>query len=185
MPLLTGLFPSITARKGYRGRDVVSAAFTRWFAAGHHETSSNLIRARYEAFCGHGLSPIDAGRFETITGIAMLANTVPTAFWTLFNAFAYPDALIAIRSEIEKVIANGSELSVTRLRENPHLLSHMQESMRHAGAGGATRVVQQDVLLDGRYALEKGTYLTVPSRAIHFAREIWGPMWTSSGQIAL
>ena len=115
----------------------------------------------------------------------MLANTIPTAFWAIYHAFRDPKTLSDLRVEAEKLISAPDEqspgkalsrvISISRLREVPRLVSHIQESLRHHGAGAGTRYVREDILLDKRYLLKKDTFIVMPNRSIHFDGKVWGP----------
>ena len=183
MYLLSGVFPQLIASKGYHGRETVVKAFDAYFAANGQQKASALVQGRCRIQGEYGVKRADCARFESINGIAILANTVPTAFWTIHNAFAYPDALDEQRAVAEELISEIKtpegktiyQLPLKQARDHPRILSHLHESMRHAGAGSTTRVVMEDIHLADRYFLKKDTFLICPARAIHFDESTWGP----------
>ena len=120
-------------------------------------------------------------RFESVQGITILSNTIPSAFWIYFHVLSHPAVLNAVR---QRVGAEHSDfkrwedisriIPVANLREDPIFASVVQESLRHQVFGAATRMVMQDTLLDDRFLLKKGTILMMPNEAIHKDTKIWG-----------
>jgi hypothetical protein len=91
--LLAGVVPSVLAAKGYAGREKVVASFERFFEAKGKQHASRLVQARHHVLSNR-IGPQDIARFECVNGIAILANTVPTAFWTIYHVFSDPDILL-------------------------------------------------------------------------------------------
>ena len=179
--LLLNIAPSFIARKGYQGRERLVAAFKRYFSSACHTQGSFLISERSKIMNKHGINLDDQARFEAVNGIAVLANTVPTAFWCIYNAFRHPNTLKRLRQEAETVITqenrNGTAtqiINMSKLRDIPLLVSHLQESIRHRSAGAGTRMVLEDTVLENQYLLKKDTALMIPNRSMHFDEKSWG-----------
>lgn len=141
-----------------------------------------MTRGRYKMTSDHGLSAKDVARFESVQGITILSNTIPSAFWTIYHVFSRPAILQSIRDEaflhltVEDIQGTSVHtLDVTKVRETPVFLSAMQEATRHQSFGAGTRMVMEDVLLDNRYLLKKGSFLIMPNNVMHFDESAWGP----------
>ncbi|NXN32539.1 CP8B1 hydroxylase, partial [Nycticryphes semicollaris] len=101
---------------------------------------------------------------------ASQGNTGPTAFWLLFYLMKHPEAMKAVREEVDKVSReNGQEvkpgsppINITRdmLNQTPILDSAVEETLRLVAAPILVRAVLQDTSLktsSGReYTLRKG-----------------------------
>lgn len=77
----------------------------------------------------------------------------------------------AIRTEAATAFTNG-QLDIKRLVELPLLQSVFHESLRMHVSVNITRVVEQDMSLDG-YALKKGYLVQTPSWISHYDESIW------------
>lgn len=179
MSVLIGLLPSITARRPVAARGRVARAFEAYYRAGGAEKASVLARLRYQTGVDNGLSLEDIARFEVGGSIAILVNTVPAAFWTLFFLSSHPGLLEDIRKEIDACVipTDGGAtriVDITTLKSScPLLLSAYQETLRHRSMGTSVREVMQDTHLD-RWLLKKGAMLQIPSRVIHQDAALWG-----------
>ena len=178
--LLANTIPSVLASKGYRGRERVVNALETYFNANRHQASSILLKSRLQIL-EHEIAPKDIARFECVNGIAILANTVPTAFWTLYHVFSNPTILATVREQagaLLDVTQDGDRLLRTidssRLNEIPILFSVLQESLRYRTSGAGSRMLLEDVLLEDRYLLKKGSFLIIPSHEMHFDIDAWG-----------
>ena len=183
MILLLGFLPSVSATRGNRGRKTVIAAFQHYFANKSHESASNLTASRYKIQEKYGMSVTDMAHFELGNSLALLANTVSSAFWVLYHLFADHTVLADVRAEIAKSLkttpgTNGPRLhtlDMSIIKDNPLLVSLFQESLRHHSFGTSVRIVSEDVLLDNTYLLKQGSIVQMPNRATQFDRSIWGP----------
>ncbi|KAL9122802.1 MAG: hypothetical protein Q9187_000647 [Circinaria calcarea] len=180
--LLLGAMPSIFARKGYLGRDKVTAAFERYFELQGYENASPMTKGRHEIMRKHGISVKDMARFEGVQGVTILSNTVPSAFWTLYHVFSRPSVLQSVREEAYTMLSVREEqgitirtLNIDNIREIPVFASLIQEALRHQALGAGTRMVMEDVLLDSHYLLKKGSFLMMPNAIFHFDESTWGP----------
>jgi cytochrome P450 len=180
--LLAGVFPSILAPKGYAGRESIVRGFQKYFAAGGHESGSELIKARVKSLTEYGIPPEDIARFEAVNGFGILINTLPTAFWSVYHVFSNPETLALVRELTLPLLSatttdNGAPLytlDVRQIREIPLLVSILHESLRYHSSGAAARMVMEDFTLNDKYLLKKDSMLLVPNREIHFHKETWG-----------
>lgn len=179
--ILSGIFPSILAPKGYAGRERIVRAFQEYFAKRGHESGSELIKARVRSLTAYGISAEDIARFEAVNGFGILINTIPTAFWSVYHVFSDPEMLTRVREIALPLLSistteEGSPLytlDIRQIREIPLLVSIMHESLRYHSSGAAARMVMEDFTLD-KYLLKKDSMLMIPNREIHFHTETWG-----------
>ena len=134
--LLAGVMPSVLAAKGYAGHEKVVASFERFFEAKGQQRASRLVQARHQVLSTR-IGPQDIARFECVNGIAILANTVPTAFWTIYHVFSDPDILQRVRAEVSGIMTIDKEgdiaartIDLKRIKDVPILFSVLQESLR-------------------------------------------------------
>ncbi|KAM7202918.1 Cytochrome P450 [Naviculisporaceae sp. PSN 640] len=187
MAIIANILPSIIARKAIAARDKVAKAIEAYYKAGGVETASVLARARLTASSGVNIPLHDIAQFEVAGAVALLVNTTPACFWTLFMLHAHPGLRDQVRKEIDACTettatkaADGSDIitktvEITTLKEKcPLLLSAYQETLRYKAMGTSVREVLEDTTLDG-YLLKKGAMLQMPTRIIHTDETIWGP----------
>ncbi|MCJ1433380.1 hypothetical protein MMC27_002740 [Xylographa pallens] len=181
--ILLNIVPSITARKGIRGRETVGVAFLKYFNANGQQDGSKFVQNRYDVSIRNGVSVMDTAKFEVGGGIAMLVNTTPTVFWLLFHVYSCPDILQDLRRELATIMTvteDDSGLPVRTLdiigvkTHCPLLTSTFQEVLRHRSVSTSVRQVMEDTMLDGKYLLKKDAILQMPSLVIHTDTEIWG-----------
>ncbi|KAH0627657.1 hypothetical protein JD844_003705 [Phrynosoma platyrhinos] len=118
---------------------------------------------------------------------ASQANTGPATFWILLHLLKYPEAMKAVREEIDRVIKEtGQEvkpgspflsLSLDTIK-TPLLDSAIEETLRLKGSVFLFRTVIQDIdvkMGDGReYTLRKGDFLFLfPFIGLHMDPEIY------------
>uniref|UniRef100_A0A3B5AUW0 Cytochrome P450, family 8, subfamily B, polypeptide 2 n=1 Tax=Stegastes partitus TaxID=144197 RepID=A0A3B5AUW0_9TELE len=118
---------------------------------------------------------------------ASQGNTGPSAFWLLLFLMKHPDAMTAVREEVEKVLKESGQeirrggplIDLTRemLMKTPILDSAVEETLRLTAAPLLTRAVMQDMtlkLVDGReYLIRKGDRMSVfPYSAVQLDPEI-------------
>ncbi|XP_063742741.1 7-alpha-hydroxycholest-4-en-3-one 12-alpha-hydroxylase-like [Eleginops maclovinus] len=118
---------------------------------------------------------------------ASQGNTGPSAFWLLLFLMKHPEAMAAVKEEVDKVLKEfeqevqrgGPLINLTRemLMKTPVLDSAVEETLRLTTAPVLTRAVIQDMTLkmaDGReYFIRKGDRMaTFPYSAVHIDPEI-------------
>ena len=188
MKLFPGIFQSTIAPKGYQGREKLVASFKTYYTERQYESGSLLVQEWARSLERHGLEREDQARSECTRLIALMSNTVPTAFWTFFNVFSDPGVLAKVRREAEDALFTSSDVNLSaggagaerfsaiRIRKNmPFLTSVLYESMRHASSGALNRSVLEDVTLLNKYRLKKGGLIIMPNRSVHFNPDQWGP----------
>ena len=183
MAILVGVFPSITARKGIAGRAIVAKAFEQYYQGDGLMAGSILAKNRYEVAEKNGVALEDIAKLEVGGVIALVANSSPAAFWTIFFINSTPGLLDDIRREVDAVVVTNNEgheitrsLDIKSLKEQcPLLTSTFQETLRYCSIGTQVREVMEDTILDGQWLLEKGAMLQMPSRIIHKDPSLWGP----------
>lgn len=178
--LLAGVSPNLFAAKAHGGRERVVAALEEYFAAASYNDGSHLIKVRAR-FLQRNFARNDIARFECVNGIAILVNTVPTAFWTVYHTFSDPAVLEAVRKEASSILmleeTGGTVtrmLDFSNLKRLPVIASVIQESLRHRTSGAGARILVEDTMLENRYLLKKGSYLTIPGHELHFDQDAWG-----------
>ena len=178
--LMPGFLPGLLAPKGYAGREKVVATFQRYFAANGAETGSVLTKARHKVLKRY-FSAEDIARYECVNGLAILLNSVPTAFWTTYHIFSEQELLKTVRHHVENITTvkedGGRRLRVidlARLKEIPILASVVQESLRFRTTGVGPRMAMEDIMLSNRYLIKKGYYFVISSHEMHFDQRIWG-----------
>ncbi|KAI7782080.1 hypothetical protein LA080_013888 [Diaporthe eres] len=180
MSILVGFLPSITARKPVAARAKVAKAFEAYYKAGGVQKASALARMRYQSEADNNLPLRDIARYEVGGSIAILVNTAPSAFWTLFLLHSHPGLLEDIRTEIDACTITTTQdgstvktIDITTLKEACLLLSSYQEVLRYSSMGTSVREVMEDTYLD-RWLLKKGAMLQMPSLIIHQDFSLWG-----------
>jgi cytochrome P450 len=156
---------------------------SKYFRTGAYRNSSPLTTARYAALMGY-IGEEDLARFECVNGIAIIGNSVPTAFWTIFHMFSDIKVLEDIRAQIEIITSDDTtaegqrvrRINLRALKQVSLLLSVLQESLRLRATGTGPRMVMEDTMVDHeRYRLKRGAVVIIANRALHFNKDAWGP----------
>ncbi len=178
--LLTGIMPNLLASKGYAGREKVMVAFEKYFATNGHQNGSYLTKVR-EQILSQEFGSYDTPRFECVNGVALLAKTIPTAFWTMYYVFSDPVILETVRTQVTACLTineEGGEISrvldVNKIRGTTVLTSILHESLRHRTSGTGVPMVVEDILLDKGYLLKKDSFLVLSNHKLHFNESVWG-----------
>ncbi|GAB1317669.1 hypothetical protein MFIFM68171_07879 [Madurella fahalii] len=176
--------PSLFFPKLFRAREVAAAAMIDYMGKGGHETASGLVRKRVEHHARlFGLSVDDVGRGELGNAFAVLGNTTPCALWVLYQIFSDDRVVAEIRSQVSALVreesdesgATVSSIDLAGIKEAcPVLLSTFQETLRYRAVNPGPRVLLDDVLLDGRILLKKGSMLMIPAPVQHTDVAAWG-----------
>lgn len=180
--LLAGVLPWLTARRAYRGREKLVAAFEDWIRAGRGEGDDvpDIIRERLRIAREHGFTTDAAARSEVSFLFAGIVNTATTTFWTALQVFARRELLAEVRREVGRCGEKGGEgelrLSLERLKTAcPTLLAVVRECLRLGSDNYSVRLVKTDTELgDGQYMLKAGSVVQIAGGVIHADREIWG-----------
>lgn len=187
--LLFGNLSKVLAPKARSGREKVVAAIKSYFLNFNPQTTSPLMEARMANMSM--LEIEDMARMECVNGLGILANTVPSAFWTIVQVYSQPKLLERVRdlaaaavivvTDEENAIAGAEKrkkrkkIDIIRLqRSQQQIQSIVQEVIRLRTTGIGPRLVREDVLLHDQYLLKKGSIVVIPNRAVHFDPDIWG-----------
>ncbi|KAK8115449.1 cytochrome P450, partial [Apiospora sp. TS-2023a] len=173
--------PSFLTSRSIRAREHVVQALMNYFQAGHHQTGSEMLRARYAYIVDrHGIHDLaDLARLELSGAFASIENTVPTTFWFLCRLFSDPVVLDDCRRELLPLVKtrNGmSYVDIDAIKAScPILQSTLHETIRYHSVVMSARKVTEDQVLDNKYLLKKGSTLLISATVPHFDSEAWGP----------
>ncbi|KAL3259266.1 hypothetical protein ABHI18_005361 [Aspergillus niger] len=179
-PLMANFLPWLTARTAWRGREAVVAGLVRYYEQGGHEDGSEMTQVRWKTMREAGVATEEIAREEVGMGIGLLSNTVPAAFWVLYELYSRPDLLEEIREEIRRnalrVDADQRHIiDISAIRDNcPLVVSSFQEILRVQSASAPTRFVMEDVMLADQYFLKAGSMINMPAATLGRMPEAWG-----------
>lgn len=174
-PFAIRLFPKI-----YGAREVVAAAMMDYIRRDAHQHASGLVRKRFEHHSSFNLDVEDIGRGEVGNTFGILANSTPCAFWLLFHIFSDAQVLADVRRELQPLLHKDDDegrlnFNAANVRTScPLLLSTFEETLRYRSVGVGPRAILEDVLLDDRFLLKRGSLLLIPSSVQHSSRAAWG-----------
>ncbi|XP_076001108.1 5-beta-cholestane-3-alpha,7-alpha-diol 12-alpha-hydroxylase-like [Genypterus blacodes] len=168
---LKRLFSKTLSIKNIKAKDNVSG----WI--------SEMHRVREE----NGMDENMIDRYMFVLLWASQGNTGPSSFWLLLHLMKNPEAMRAVRKEVDKVLKEtGQEVScggplvnLTRdmLLTTPILDSAVEETLRLTAAPLLTRAVMQDMTIpmaDGReFRIRQGDRVSLfPYSAVHIDPEV-------------
>ena len=134
-----------------------------------------------------GMKESMISRYMFVLLWASQGNPGPTAFWLLLYLMKHPEAMRAVKEEIDKVLKESGQevrrggpsinLTYEMLKQTPILDSAVEETLRLCVAPVLTRAVLQDMtfkMADGReYFIRKGDRMAMfPYCAVHTDPEI-------------
>ncbi|KAI1074301.1 cytochrome P450 [Whalleya microplaca] len=179
MFLMLDLLPHWVFRSGIQGREHLANSFAQYQSEGKFNTGSTFIQRWQKHFTSRGIPERDIGRFHVGGMFALVANTIPTAFWAIYRILSDPSVLEDCREEVSHAVEenNGVCTINSKYIKNscPTLISTFQEVLRFHGMGNSVRVAAEDHILDGKYLIKKGGMIMIPSRVQHRIRDVWGP----------
>ncbi|XP_070775189.1 5-beta-cholestane-3-alpha,7-alpha-diol 12-alpha-hydroxylase-like [Enoplosus armatus] len=135
----------------------------------------------------NGMNKSMITRYMFVLLWASQGNTGPSAFWLFFFLMKHPEAMTAVKAEIDKVLKESGQevqrggpsinLTYDMLMKTPILDSAVEETLRLTASPMLTRQVMQDMTLkmaDGReYFIRQGDRMAVfPYSAVHIDPEI-------------
>lgn len=174
-------FPSITCARSYAAREKLVAAFEKYYAARGCDTASHWVQGATRVSDSYGISDKDKSRLDISNSHAILANTIPTAIWTIYHIFSDATIVDEIRAAMMPFLTinenNGIvtyNIDISQIRNVPILRSVFSEALRHYANGTGTRIVVEDTMLDSRYLLKKDSFVFMPNRSYHFNASVWG-----------
>lgn len=179
--LIADVFPKLFAPKGYRARMELGTAFQHYFENYIPAQGAAMIQARHSVNTRYGITPFNQGRLEVGTLIGVLANTIPSMFYTLVHIYSDSALTSDIREELEAAGFLGTPDDIS---ENPGLLampetcpllySTWQEVLRVHALGAGARYILEDVMLDDTFLLRKGMIVQMPMAVMHSDAAAWG-----------
>ncbi|XP_073535463.1 cytochrome P450 7B1 isoform X2 [Phyllobates terribilis] len=117
---------------------------------------------------------------------ASVGNTIPATFWALYYLVKHPEALAAVRDEIDHLLQSTGQkkgpnydIHITREQLDSLILlgSAINESLRLCSASMNIRVVQEDFLLeledDQSVNLRKGDFVAMYPPTLHKDPEVF------------
>ncbi|KAI0419450.1 cytochrome P450 [Xylaria grammica] len=183
--LLIGTFPSVTAGKAYKGRELLVKALEEYLENGHHKLGSKIVQKRVEIALQHGWTLRATARSELSFLFAGIVNATTSSFWILLQIFAEPQLLSTVREEIIQTLRTDKgekgqdpekyRLNITDLKDRcPMLIAVYRECLRLGSDNYSTRMVKEDTILAERYFLKKGAVVQIAGGVIHADQSIWG-----------
>jgi hypothetical protein len=179
--LMIGVYPSLTAAKAYRGREVLSKALTEYLEAGHHKTASVLVQNRVRIAEQYNWTIDMIARSELSFLFAGIVNSATTVFWLVLRSLADPEIRTTVRDELNEAVrvsatASGEgTLSMEAVKENsPTLAAIFRECLRVGSENFSIRLVKADTMLADKYFLRKDSVVQIAGGVIHANKAIWG-----------
>lgn len=176
---IPALMAKMFTSKPTRARERVVLACKRYIS-GNIDDAAEMTKERIRILRKYGVPEDDVARMAGSFNIAVLSNTAPTAFWTLYNIFSDSSLLEHLREELEMVAVRLDtvnckfELDTAAIRTKcPLLLGAFEETQRTRTTHANIRQVMEDTWLDA-YRLRKGNYVMIPNAPIHNSSELWG-----------
>ncbi|KAF2470376.1 cytochrome P450 [Lindgomyces ingoldianus] len=174
-------FPSVTARKGFYGREDLFNGFRKYYAENGQEDASPLVQARFKVNKKYDISMDDIAKYDLSVCLGVLINSTVSAFWCLYDLYSRPELLEEVRRGISDAVGSSSstngpvhvdieEVSTQYLK----LEAIVREILRRKAFNVSGRVILNDTALDGGYLLKKDSLLLVPSAELHENSEVWG-----------
>ncbi|XP_041927584.1 cytochrome P450 7B1 [Alosa sapidissima] len=118
---------------------------------------SDFIRTRTQLLNEYQLTDAQHGAHHFAILWASVGNTIPAAFWVVYHLLTHPEALAAVKSEIQEVLGIQGDglalnddvtLTLEDLDRMIYLESAVCESLRLSSASMNVRVCQEDFQLD-------------------------------------
>lgn len=179
MVLLVDFLPGIFAKESLKARERLIAEFKKYFQQDRHLEGSLFIRLRLEHNARFGLGIEETAHTEVGQVNASVSNTVPGAFWALWQILASPDVFEDCQREALQLVQTGPDgvrtIDLAKVRTAcPILVSTWQEVLRFHGSSISARLVQEDTVVE-KYLLKKDSMVIMPTRVAHTDKAIWGP----------
>ncbi|TRZ00500.1 hypothetical protein DNTS_026636 [Danionella cerebrum] len=151
------------------------------------ENISGWVHEQQQLRADKGMHEFMQDRFMFLLLWASQGNTGPAAFWLLLYLMKHPEAMTAVKKEVEKILQengqeakpNGPLIDLTRdmLLKTPVLDSAVEETLRLTAAPVLTRAVLQDMSIsmsNGQdYKIREGDRVAIfPYIAVHVDPEV-------------
>ncbi|KAJ4299052.1 hypothetical protein N0V90_004296 [Kalmusia sp. IMI 367209] len=163
--------------------DSLGRTFEKYYEQGGHQRSFGLTRNSLKYYSERGFPLLDIAYLTAGTGIAVLGNTLPAAFWFVLHLYSDRKVFDTCREEVLAQVVHGNDgdgnalrtVDITALKAAcPLLHSAFREVLRLEAIGTGVRGVAEDHLLDGKYLLKKDALIFMPLVSQHFDHERWG-----------
>ncbi len=183
MFLMLNLLPLWVYRSAIAARNRLAAKFLQYHTSGDYKQGSAYVRRWTAHFVARGIPAEDIARFHNGGLFALVANTVPSAYWMVYRVFSDSVAARECREEVLRAVSvaeNKDETQVCTIDAKsiknscPTLISTFQEVFRVHGMANSVRIANEDHLLDGKYLIKKGGMVMMPARVQHHLKEVWG-----------
>lgn len=179
--LMMDFAPWLIARTAWKGREYLTQSFLRYFRTGGHRhlNASKLIYARWSTQDAAGAAFENIARMETVMGLGLLSNTIPSGFWFIFDIFSRPELQEEIRDQIiQNAVSIDSDgvhaVDMADVRDTcPLLLASFQETLRFRSNAAQFRYIYEDTML-GEYLVKGGSILVLPAAGINRSVSTWG-----------
>lgn len=180
LTLLMGIFPSVLARRSLKACDKLVTELHRYFEDNKNDDASVFLKQRMKHNADFGISMADTAHTEVGQIAAGIVNTAPCAFWLVWQVLADPVIFDDCRREAAQLVQRRPDgvcaIDLAQVRTScPTMVSTWQEVLRFHGTSIATRIVQEDTVVDDQFLLKKGGIVLMPSTVIHFDKALWGP----------
>lgn len=175
---MTGVFPSIFARKAARGLEACVRRFEEYIDKEGYDRAYKVIRDRYQLHRDEDITDIrELAKLEVVIAFGFNVNAAGTTFWMVDQVFSRPDLLSKIREEIRtNALVGHGILSAASLRQAcPRLNSAYRETMRLYVPSVSARLVEEDTVIADTWLLRKGAIVQMAGSVIHQNQDIWGP----------
>jgi hypothetical protein len=186
--LILGIFPSLTARRGYKGRKALQKALANYFKAGYDTSpdASGLVRGRGILHRKYGFTTAELGTVEFSMPWVGTTNAIPALYWMLLYVASDLRLLEDIRREVANVITTTGKganrnltFNITKFNSDcPLLLSTYQETIRLMTFQVSIRMVEADTILSAgseTVLVKKGNVVQIPAGVMHTSTATWGP----------
>ncbi|OAG00101.1 cytochrome P450 [Paraphaeosphaeria sporulosa] len=163
--------------------EFLSSTWARILQNGGHKNHSRFIQKLFEYYNERSFPLKDFSQFIMGSSVAVLGNTLPTAFWFVIHLYSDRKVFDACREEILAQVVHSTDadgnpvrtLDITALKVAcPLFHSAFKEVLRLEAVGTGVRGVEEDHMLDGKYLLRKDALVFMPLVSQHFDHERWG-----------
>lgn len=173
-PLMLARVPDFIVREGIAGREFLVAPMAA-STGPEAPAQSEWMAKRAEIMAAE--DPEFRGRIQVSVLWAAHANTIPATFWAVAHLLRHPEALAAVRAELEASEGlRAGDRSTATLDQLRHLDSAIRESLRLSSGSLTLRLAAEDCELElptGRFRLRKDDQVAIAPFLTHRDPEIF------------